>query len=265
MKFQNPVVKKFSRYSMILSFTSCNQQMLHLDALLPNYQFVLSCNSNSPITICQPVPIERGITLVKELQYGFLRGIDIELFKILNYNLEVQDLVYDYGNLFTIIRPSNPLKTPEEVVELGTVVSLPGSVIHAGPKCNEPRAIIFFTCGFIWKRRKRSLEGNEDKLEHDAGKCKERGRMFRKVDLYSEYVQFNVVTLIIEIIISVWGLLQNPGHKNYLLNKLHELILDQKIDAMQHGPKDTYVPALDHFLQQCKNKIFDNLLLHRYL
>lgn len=243
------VEKKFGNFSMIVTFGSCSQQILHIDALLPNYQFILSCTNNSPVTLFNPVAKDSNIILVQQLENGFLNDIDKDLLLMMQSHKGVEDLVYDYGNLFTLTSVTNTNSTVDNpmTAELGTVVSLPGSVIHAGPSCNEARAIIFYTCGFIWGKRKR----NDSEKDDDK---RTRNRMFRKRDLYSKFEQYSVVTLFIEMLCKVWVKLTIPSHKEYLLTKLHELILAQKFVHEQHGPSNTYIPMLDTFLMQCRKK-----------
>lgn len=88
-----------------------------------------------------------------DLTTSILSGIEQDLLELLQYDDKISNFMSIYGNLFTKGKLSGTRQ-----MSISTVVSMPGSVIHAGPRCNVPRAIIFFTCGIIEGRKKRSTQ-----------------------------------------------------------------------------------------------------------
>ena len=95
------------------------------------------------------------------------------------------------------------------LVGIGSVVSLPGSVIHAGPACDAPRAIIFFTSGFIEKgtevmNKEKRTEAMKKEIYVNNAPIHE---------LYNKDVQFNTVSLFIEIMATVWPEITDATHK----------------------------------------------------
>jgi hypothetical protein len=159
--------------------------------------------------------------------------------------------MFDYGNLFSPRKQQAPTTNPH-LGEAGSICSVPGSVIHAGPASASPRAIIFFTCGFLWRKNKRERDQTEIETRTRWTRYK-RNTMLKKETLYSKYDQYNVVTLFIEIMSQVWSQLDDQSHKEFLLVKLHELIIQEKFVRKQHGSNNLYVLSLENYLDQCSS------------
>lgn len=248
MNISKKIVMKLSNYSMILSFSACSQQLLHLDALFPNFQFFLSCTNDSPTNVhCQ---ITKGIEIncIIELinSNTILEGIDDELKHLLHCNQKVREFMSDYGHLFNSKTPSE-----SELVSIGSVVSLPGSVIHAGPACNDPRAIIFFTSGFIGKKAEAM---NEEMSIRNAPIH----------ELYKKHVEFNTVSLFIAIMASVWPEIKDAKHKQFLLTKLHHLIMSEGFKYDEHAT-NAYAQSLVNYIICCKQNSITNILLNNVM
>ena len=211
-------------YAMLIAMKPSTQQLLHIDSITPNFQFVLHCQDNSPQTLFSPIIFEDSITSIAEMKEksSIFAGheIDHELMHILESNGDVHQFMKDFGNLF-----SNKVTVQEKdkTCGCGTTISIPGSLIHAGPANDAPRAVIFFTYGFV-------------KSEASTVQKKRRKKSDVYTSLqYAKTTQYNTVTLFLEIMILVWGQC-NEMHKEYLLDRVEELIKVHNFDSNVHSP-----------------------------
>ena len=51
-------------YAMLIAMKPSTQQLLHIDSITPNFQFVLHCQDNSPQTLFLPIMVEDSITML---------------------------------------------------------------------------------------------------------------------------------------------------------------------------------------------------------
>ena len=101
MNISQKIEMKLSNYSMTLSYSACSQQLLHLDALFPNFQFIVSCTNDSPTTLHCEITKGNEINCITELinSNTILEGIDDELKHLLHCNQKVREFMSDYGHL----------------------------------------------------------------------------------------------------------------------------------------------------------------------
>jgi hypothetical protein len=245
---KNVMEMHFSNFSMIVTKEPSPMQLLHMDATIPNYQFILACTNNSPTTIFAPVPIEQHVTSITELveKTKVVAGIDDNLVDLLKYNSKVQEYMKTYGNLFSV--RNKPASS--KMINCGTVISLPGTVIHAGPKSKDPRSVFFYTCG-IKKSLKRKCDEDEIELDNSC-------TALVVPKLYSKDVQYNAVTLFLEIMLVVWETITEAKHKEFLVNKLHRLIHQNNFKYTTHLPHG-YGDVIQTFMEiACKKMMFYN-------
>jgi hypothetical protein len=236
---------RFSNYAMIITNNKSKEQMLHMDAIIPNYQFILACTDQCPSTKFAPVTDDDAhITSISELveKTNIIEGIHKDLLHILKYDKTVHQFMFNYGNLF-----SNVTVAESQLVQVGSVTSLPGSVVHAGPACTVPRAILFYTCGVkkVTRNNKRKADISENMNDADTS-----GLL--QPMLYNKKVQFNAVTLLLEIIITIWQNIKETEHKMFLLSKLHSLMLQKIFNYNSHSPGG-YCDVVNVFLEEASN------------
>lgn len=127
----------FDNFSLLVSFDPVEAQWPHLDMIEPNFQFGLMITAESPGTIVFE-PVNRIATmddarnfLWNDLPHPLGERMQSRAHKILN----------EYGNvLCRNLRCFYP-----GILQQGTICSMPGGVIHAGPACNHFRAVLFFS------------------------------------------------------------------------------------------------------------------------
>lgn len=118
------------------------QQVPHIDLVHPNAQFGLMISEDSPGTIWyDPVtPIQSPRDLQQAWQHHYGHSND-DWVSVLEQDANCCYRLRRYGN---VLSPElKKYETP--LLKAGTLLSLPGGVVHAGPSCNAFRAVLFFS------------------------------------------------------------------------------------------------------------------------
>jgi len=133
---------KFGNFSLIISDAGVLGQARHVDLLWPNFQFGLLVSDEVSGTSFSQA--ERKIQGVDDLEQVWRRwtGATDALFEAMRANDQVGQLLRNFGDV--LVMNATPLtKLPS--MSSGSLLSLPGSVEHAGPATNKFRAVLFFS------------------------------------------------------------------------------------------------------------------------
>ena len=146
---------KFANFSIIITYGKVNKQRPHIDLLEPNYQFGMLLSDASPATLVYSVDDNiRTVQDVEQLWNRWNLNDDIAIVKVMPQELvraflhspKAMELVHNFGN---VLIPENEMDevtlANKESIQQGSLFSLPGNVIHAGPQSSLSRAILFFS------------------------------------------------------------------------------------------------------------------------
>lgn len=145
---------KFSNFSLIVSYGSVPAQAPHLDLVGPNFQFILILTNGSPSTNIydleegdrvQSVTDLRRVWKKEKLEQRDRATFPSNLAKMLEASPDVVDFLSDFGD---VLHSNDFLKSVEkrqDGLSAGTLLSLPGGVVHAGPACSSYRVVLFFS------------------------------------------------------------------------------------------------------------------------
>ena len=158
---------EYGNFSIICNFGRCEAQAPHIDLVQPNFQFGLILSNGSPGTLfyeaenhiqtvealaqrwknmAQRQPVEYNNITGKEANRG---NAPSKLIEALEKDEGAKLLLSWFGDVlddekYVLSKMKGMTNLPT-----GSLLSLPGGVIHAGPRCPEFRAVIFFSG---WKR-----------------------------------------------------------------------------------------------------------------
>lgn len=186
----------FDNFSLIISFGNGAQNM-HIDLKYPLFQFSVVFTPGSPGTIVYRA--KTRVDSVSDLEGGW-SGMTPSLRSALQESDHIARLLLTFGDLLC---PEIEQVQKLEDQHTGTLNSLPGTVIHAGPGCLKPRVIEFFSA---------TPRGMEN---------------------YDPTIQHNAVTVVTEMAITVWNRVGVVDQK-MLLDRIAEVV----ISATQRGHKD---------------------------
>lgn len=141
---------EFGNFSIICNYDPVPAQAPHIDLILPNYQFGLIITDKIPGTQFLEIGEERIRTT--DALAGLWSSIGAKFGQTLPPNLAialqadsiVRELIASFGDVLLPLESFGAM-TACASVSTGTLLSLPGSVIHAGPMSNSFRAIMFFS------------------------------------------------------------------------------------------------------------------------
>ena len=162
---------KFSNFSLIVSYGSVPAQAPHLDLVGPNFQFILVLTDGSPSTNVYDLQEEDRIRLVKDLRQVWnkerLENHDGEMFpsnlvQVMQDSPDIVDFLADYGDVLHSNAFIKAVEKRQDSLPAGTVLSLPGGVMHAGPASSCYRAVLFFSAVPMTKTGPLTLEYNPD-------------------------------------------------------------------------------------------------------
>jgi hypothetical protein len=206
----------FDNFSLLLSYGKVEAQTCHLDLQAPNFQFGLVVSDEvAPTLIYQPA---YRVGTVENLKRAW-PDLPASIATAMEQRLDVIDLLDQFGDLLCPTITQVPLveSTSSELgriesVAVGTVLSLPGSVMHAGPPSSDFRAIMFFSA---WPS-----DGNQSVDNKDNVSC--------AVPPYNPDTQYFKPLVISALIILLWEDVMQHNENNdgeYLLTKLAHSIL----------------------------------------
>jgi hypothetical protein len=146
---------KFSEFSLLVSFNrNDSQQEPHIDVAKPNYQFGMIVTDKSPSTLYYEVPKHNRIQNGTDL-FNIWKTIDDTipdaLANLMKDDPDLNDKLRCYGSVFNVTNNEKDeglkyIRHKQDHVPAGTVLSLPGGQVHAGPASkNGFRAVMFFS------------------------------------------------------------------------------------------------------------------------
>lgn len=126
----------FGNFSLIVNDEEVGNQYPHIDLLFPNFQFGLILTDQSPGTyVYKARPVETARDLQKQW------NLSDRLVEIIDSSSEASTLLKHFGRVLSdnMERIWQPDYYPR-----GTLLCLPGGVVHAGPR-SRPRSVVFFS------------------------------------------------------------------------------------------------------------------------
>ncbi|CAB9520757.1 expressed unknown protein [Seminavis robusta] len=130
---------EFGNFSLICTYGKVEAQAPHIDLTLPNYQFGLILSGNSPGTLFCDTPntFHRVEAVVDHWQ-----DMPPALMDAMRKDKDAKDLLQKFGSL---LERGSTVPQQREKLATGSLLSLPGGVIHAGPASDGFRAVLFFS------------------------------------------------------------------------------------------------------------------------
>jgi hypothetical protein len=156
----------YDNFALIVSYAPVGAQLQHIDLLYPNFQFGLIMTDQSPgTTVCQA---SHSINTIDDIKKHVWRDMPTTLYTQMKQNEFVASLVSQFGGVLCPdiqsidysrnIKSSTVSPVLDETFDVdkgsnsdavlfptGTVTSLPGSEVHAGPSSNKHRTVLFFS------------------------------------------------------------------------------------------------------------------------
>ena len=225
---------KFNEFSLIVSYDEeeSQQQEPHVDVEKPNYQFGMMVTNNSPSTIYYEVPQTKRIQCAQDLIKHW-KTIDDTMPEFLESTMEndldLHDKLKKYGAVFNVTNNENDdgdiyFRHAQDRVSAGTVLSLPGEQVHAGPASKSGfRSIMFFTA--------------TPYSTNDDGPTK-------AVVMYDPDIQYSNVLLVGAIIQILWRRYNmDKESRVYLLKRLKDYL---QMTTLSGTPKNS-VHWFEHF------------------
>jgi hypothetical protein len=197
----------FQNHALIVSLDKCAQQDVHIDLDgIGHFQFGIIC-SDQVLGTKEFVPKEPLLGASCNLA-NIWSDIPKPLSRLIANDKDTKPLLKGFGRLLSI-KEDNCEEDP--ALPLGTLLSLPSGVVHAGPSSDKMRAVLFFS----------GTPKNQQP--------------------YNTEVQHNRTTLLGSIIMFIWVDLQKLNnfaeYRQYLLTKWSEIGLANDkfaINNIQH-------------------------------
>lgn len=156
----------YNNFSLLVTFGAVRAQSKHLDLLWPNGQFGLMLSDNRPGTITFPVPYDLATPQDLQKHIKIWKKLPDDVAQVMqDRNTNIPKLLKDFGNTLHVqLQP-----VVSDRLCRGTVCGLPGSVVHAGPPCQDYRAIMFFSAWPVVQKKSKNLHdaNNENGLNYD--------------------------------------------------------------------------------------------------
>jgi hypothetical protein len=136
----------YGPFSLILTRGTVPPQLPHVDVLPPNFQFGLIVTDDTPATRVNGSnhPVVRTLDdLVNFLQ---ITPDSSKIPAVMAQCPDLVELLQNFGICFSTMNPSDYCVTSElDHLKNGTVMSLPGGQLHAGPGYTGFHAVLFWT------------------------------------------------------------------------------------------------------------------------
>jgi hypothetical protein len=139
---------KLGNFSIILTYDIVEKQEPHIDLLEPNWQFGMILTKNCPQMFVYLVDVKMEtvddvINLWNEMSNEDTT-VPPTLTQAFQQSSPATTLVKEFGQ---VLVPQQQMKEVpvDGTLSAGLVLSLPGSVVHAGPNATEARAVLFFS------------------------------------------------------------------------------------------------------------------------
>jgi hypothetical protein len=140
---------EFGPFSLICTVGTVKGQIPHVDVLGPNFQFTLMVTDQTPGTVVYRSTNLHPVNSVKT----FLEWLEVpnptsQIGPVLLADEEMISLLEKYGMVLDCDTPETVIphrQNDTTALQQGATLSIPGSVIHAGPHCTSFRAMLFYT------------------------------------------------------------------------------------------------------------------------
>lgn len=201
---------RFGNFSLIVSYSTVPGQEPHIDLLLPSFQFGLMISDASPTTKYFEVPAPHRITTGKQLAEHWSKlddSIPSQLIDLLTQDLDVNNKLGFYGNVFSVVPEKNAFQKDApykchglDSVPRGTLLSLPGGEVHAGPATAKSfRGVLFFS-GLAVDTKKPTRKKHDPLPTDDELTRKkelEQGQMYDPDSQYSSVILMSAILFIL--------------------------------------------------------------------
>jgi hypothetical protein len=241
----------FDNFSLLVNYLAVPAQTIHLDMQEPNFQFgLIVTNATVPTRIYRPSARIRTVADVRRYAWPDLPD---SLAEAMAQDGQLPDLIDKFGDLLCpVIAPVAistmpvvaqatsshdtaiaPVVLNQDRVATGTLLSLPGSVIHAGPACDGFRAVLFFTAwpgGGVTDKDCESSHSQDAELEDPT--APNNATVLNNTDTtpkralippYDPDTQYSTPLLISDMTMVLWDGIEQ-GDRIYLLTKLVDAI-----------------------------------------
>lgn len=137
----------FENFSLIANLDSVPQQYPHIDLTLPLYQFAMIISDNTAGTITYKIHEEQRVRTPQQLvKFLNLNCSDTKIIDAFEKHSDCTSILDEFGGcLSTLQNGGYQVHTAKQNLAAGSVLSTPGSVLHAGPATNGFRAVLFYT------------------------------------------------------------------------------------------------------------------------
>lgn len=219
--------------SIIANFESAPAQAPHIDMTLPNYQCGLLISHASAGTLFSEttLPIANVDDMARHWSkegHPMPDGLRVAL----ENDALVRILLNNYGK---VLDSTLTLFSPGKTLERGTLMTLPGGVVHAGPSSTTYRSVIFAS---IWP--KGSIEPS-----------------------YDTDTQYSSITLCCQLLLFIWGNI-SVTERTYMLERIVSYIHDKGFQDMSHhlpeGPLAVFLEIVERGTYPA-NMTLDGLIL----
>ena len=143
---------KFNNFSLIVTYTPVAPQAPHIDLLRPSFQGGLIITAGAPAThFCGNqaaiATITDHTTLAESWSDSKVGEPPAAVVQAVKEHPALRKLLQEFGHVLTCEKQMRQETQPPVQTGLttGDLLTLPGSVVHAGPKCTKFRAVIFFS------------------------------------------------------------------------------------------------------------------------
>ena len=135
----------FGNFSLLLSYGRVKPQAAHIDLLYPQYQFGLVVSKEvAPTDVFKAKKhIRCASDLARYWEEISNDRVPGKLLKAMQEDGRINRVLRDFGDLLADFTASG--EVPRRVVTRGSVMCLPGGVIHAAPEAKKFRSILFFS------------------------------------------------------------------------------------------------------------------------
>ena len=135
---------EFGNISFIITYDPVPAQVPHIDMILPNYQCGLILTEGAPGTLYGETTCELA-TVDDLVRHWSCPPMSRNLRKALENELLVNKLLEEFGKV--LLSPT--MLSPGDTLTRGTVLTLPGSTVHAGPATTSYRSVLFAS---VWPK-----------------------------------------------------------------------------------------------------------------
>jgi hypothetical protein len=149
-----PKDHEFGPFSLIRSIKKVPGQIPHLDVMFPNFLFTMMVTDNTPGTLVFSSKEPQQVFDVPSFVEWIGAKPDSQIKFLLENNKEMTEIVETYGVVLDGLTKGKLQTVPlqREKLSSGALMSIPGSLIHAGPSFTKFRVMLFL---FLMQRIKK--------------------------------------------------------------------------------------------------------------